>query len=852
MTHSKWLQAMFFMFLIPLSGGLGNHGNLSYIFPLPNSQWISAKTTLIVKTSPEKIHQAISATRFFEVTGSQSGLCSGKVIASDDQTTCIFQPDPPFQPGENVNVRLKTSLWGERDIDYAFQVAQYEINPLKKQTVKPERAIWRFSQNPDYEEPVRSPRIINGVAVPNDFPPFAFDNYATTAPGKLFISTTFLDSKISGPYLLILNNDGSPYFFKRGPSYYTADFKLQPTGVLSAYFYEDAKYVVFDRQYATIDTFQCGNGYTATNHEFLLMPNGHAFLIGYKQAIVNLSEKIPNGREKTPVLAMAFQELDTQKNVILEWRTLDHVNVEDAVHENLLSGTVDYSHLNSIAFDYDGHLLISQKCQSEVSKIDRQTGEFIWRLGGVNNQFEFINESVPICYQHHFRPVPGKPDYYTLFDNGNKRDPQYSRAVEYKIDPQKMTAEKVWEYTFPPDGIYTEMMGSVQILPNGNRLIDACGFPPYYYACELSPEGELLQEITNPALTSYRTKRFEWEGVAAVPDLFLEADNEKVILGMNKFGDTQVDHYNIYHGLSDPPTSLFAASEEPLFEIRTLENQTRHYFRITAVNQEGMESLPSDIESVDVDFYTLGSNMILNHKFVNDDHWSLECLDNAEATGTIENGFYHIQIKNPGDRTKQIQFIQNQLKIEQKARYILEFDGYSDQGRSIEARIEKSVYPNTAYGRQTLRLYPDQKHLSFEFEMKKDTDPEARISFYCGKYIEDIYLDNIMLREVLITNVKNNLQVPETYAIHPNYPNPFNTITTIRYTVGSPGPVKLLIFNVCGQTIRALRNEHPNPGQYRIQWDGLNDAGIQMGSGVYFATLQSGEGRYSIKIILLK
>ena len=852
MAHSIRLKTVLFIFFITLSKGWANQETITYIFPLPNSQWISRKTTLIVKAPPEKIRTILSAPRFFEITGCKSGFHTGKVLSSDDPNTSIFRPDQPFQAGERVNVQLKTSLWGEQNMRYSFQVAPEVEESVYKHTAEANQQLESYSQDQNHTRPVRAPRIINGVAVPNNFPPFTFHNYDETAPGKLFISTTFLDTKISRPYLLILNNDGSPYFFKCGNSYYTADFKSQETGVLSAFFNEDAKYVTFDHQYAIIDTFQCGNGYRADNHDFLLLSNGHAFLTGVKKATVDLSDKIPGGRETTPVVACALQELDTHKEVIWQWRTLDWVNVEDAIYENLYSGTVDYSHLNSIAFDYDGHLLISQKCQCEVSKIDRETGEFIWRLGGVNNQFKFINESVPISYQHHFRMVPGKQNHYTLFDNGNSRDPQYSRAVEYKIDPDNMTAEKVWEYTFPPDGIYTEMMGSVQILPNGNRLIDACGFPPHYYACELSPEDELLQEMTNPALTSYRIHRFEWEGVAAVPDLFLETDNEKVILGMNKFGDTQVDHYNVYHGLSDPPTTLMAASEEPLFEIRSLKNQTRHYFQVTAVSTEGIESPPSNVESVNVDFYTLSSNLIKNHQFDNASHWSLECMENAEANGIVENGFYHIQINNSGDQKKYIQLIQNNLTIEHGARYILEFDGYSSQNRGIVCRIEKNNSPNTAYSDKTQRLYQDQRHLSFEFEMKKETDTNARINFYCGRDDGDVFLTHIMLRQIVLTHTEKTVPNPDAYTLYQNYPNPFNAGTTIRYTVQHPGLVELVVYNLYGQEIKKLQKEYLNTGEYTVQWDGTSSTGIDMASGLYFAVLQVGKFTDSKKLLLLK
>jgi len=85
-----------------------------------------------------------------------------------------------------------------------------------------------------------------------------------------------------------------------------------------------------------------------------------------------------------------------------------------------------------------------------------------------------------------------------------------------------------------------------------------------------------------------------------------------------------------------------------------------------------------------------------------------------------------------------------------------------------------------------------------------------------------------------------------------NYPNPFNPTTTIGYSVAAPGPVEIRIFNVRGQAVRTLVAEHKQAGLYKEAWDGRNDAGLRVASGVYFYRLRVGTFSSVKKLVLLK
>ena len=172
---------------------------------------------------------------------------------------------------------------------------------------------------------------------------------------------------------------------------------------------------------------------------------------------------------------------------------------------NFLASAVDYIHGNAIELDYDGNLLISSRHLNEISKISRSTGEFIWRLGGNNNEFTFVNDTIPFHYQHDIRRLEN--GNITMFDNGNFRAPLVSRALEYQLDEVNKVATLVWSYQHTPV-VYGAFMGSVQRLKNGNTLIGWGGTSPAL--TEVTPSGTIALEMTLPAgVWSYRVMRDE-------------------------------------------------------------------------------------------------------------------------------------------------------------------------------------------------------------------------------------------------------------------------------------------------------------------------------------------------------
>jgi hypothetical protein len=94
--------------------------------------------------------------------------------------------------------------------------------------------------------------------------------------------------------------------------------------------------------------------------------------------------------------------------------------------------------------------------------------------------------------------------------------------------------------------------------------------------------------------------------------------------------------------------------------------------------------------------------------------------------------------------------------------------------------------------------------------------------------------------------------IPTEYALHDNYPNPFNPITNIKYDIPENTHVTIAVYNTLGQHVIDLVNEEQAAGYYHMQWNGLNKRGTPVGSGLYFYRLTTSEFTQSEKMTYLK
>jgi len=99
------------------------------------------------------------------------------------------------------------------------------------------------------------------------------------------------------------------------------------------------------------------------------------------------------------------------------------------------------------------------------------------------------------------------------------------------------------------------------------------------------------------------------------------------------------------------------------------------------------------------------------------------------------------------------------------------------------------------------------------------------------------------------TGVEEREEMPVSFMLGQNFPNPFNPTTEIRYSVSESVDLRLVVYNALGERIRVLRDGRSRPGSYDVEWDGLDDRGREVGSGIYIAVLTGGGRTVARKMV---
>ena len=131
---------------------------------------------------------------------------------------------------------------------------------------------------------------------------------------------------------------------------------------------------------------------------------------------------------------------------------------------------------------------------------------------------------------------------------------------------------------------------------------------------------------------------------------------------------------------------------------------------------------------------------------------------------------------------------------------------------------------------------------------------------HISEQIEPLTVENI---EIMDKNYQLNsfyklsldcpVPVPKEFDLKNNYPNPFNPVTTIKYELPEASLVTLKVYNKLGQMVRTLVDEEKPAGYYSVQWDGENDYGVKVSSGIYFYSIVTNAGYVKVKkMVFLK
>src|SRR5215218_10459223 len=442
-----------------------------------------------------------------------------------------------------------------------------------------QHGVWNFRSRPDL-----SPPAVEVTTQAHD-----------TAPGYIFVSPEKGDVGQGGS--LIVDDRGEVVWFRPLQGRYgrAHNLKVQSYRGKSVLTWMDGvnEYAIFDHSYREIARFGAGNGRNGDHHEFLISPQDTALITIYSPVPRDLSSF--GGLKNDKLWQGIVQEIDIESGeVIFEWHSLDHVGLEESYATVSQDGSrgFDYFHINSIDVDHDNNLLVSARETFAVYKIDRKSGEIIWRLWGKNSDFE-MEPGSRFSFQHDARRLPDGT--ISIFDNGTTifhddlpEAIEESRAIVLEVDEDKMKAKLVSVYTHP-DKKYADAAGNTQVLPNGNVFV---GWGRALAISEFDHDGKMLFDLTLPAENrSYRSFRFPWnaqpDGAPAADAERTSSEEARVYASWN--GATEVERWEVLAGPG--PDRLESLGEVPRdgFETAMLVRTSEAYVAVRARDQSGRE-----------------------------------------------------------------------------------------------------------------------------------------------------------------------------------------------------------------------------------------------------------------------
>jgi len=442
----------------------------------------------------------------------------------------------------------------------------------------PPKDAWTFRSRPDLQPPA-----------------IRVDTQAQdTAPGYVFVAPKKGDGQFG---TLMVDDQGEPVWFRplENRELYPMDFKVQRYGGEPVLTWCESKvvaghgfgeYVILDTSYREITRVRAGNGYKGDHHEFLITPRNTALLTAYGKVRADLTSI--GGEEDHLVWDGVAQEVDIETGeVLFEWHCIDHVGV-DETYGNLSNDKPGeafcYFHINAIDVEPDGNLLISSRNTFTVYKVDRETGEIIWRLGGRKSDFE-VAPGAWTRYQHDVRSQPDGT--ITIFDNGGVKLDGESFGIVLELDMDEMKATLARRYAHPEDR-FSETQGNVQMLPNGNAFVGWGSAPSF---SEFGSDGELLFSASfPPKYQSYRAFRFPWSGRPGEdPAVVAERESgEEVTVYVSWNGATEVAAWQVLAGPGPERLETVGSVARNGFETAIAVRTTEPYVGVRAMDGSGL------------------------------------------------------------------------------------------------------------------------------------------------------------------------------------------------------------------------------------------------------------------------
>jgi len=503
MHHCKRLAALPLLATLALSAQTS--AATVTISPLPGTPTALPQTQISFLGAPAKALGSIS------VVGSSSGRHGGRLRSYASAAGASFLPSKPFTPGESVTVKATLSgAKGTRTkLSSTFTIAQPGVVPATGFPTTPGTPadVQSFQSRPE----------LHPGAVTVHHPAGA-----GSAAGYVFASP-FLGPGQYGP--MIFDSSGSLVWFDPLPGGQdAADFRTQLylgksdltwwQGRTLSLGYGLGEDVIANASYKTVAVVKAGNGLQADEHEFIVTPQGSAYILAYHPVQTDLSSA--GGPAAGLAVEGVIQQIDIHTGLVMwEWHSLGHVDVSESYSKvpDVPSNAYDYFHINSLSTDSHGNVLVSARNTWALYQIDARTGAVMWRLGGKKSTFA-LGPGVQFAYQHNALWLASNE--ISLFDDeGAPPVKPPARGELIKLDQSAKTATLAGQLVRTSGPLTTTSQGNVQALPGGGWMVGWGGDPNL---TEFNAHGEIVYDAQlPPSENSYRVYREAWSGQPSEP-----------------------------------------------------------------------------------------------------------------------------------------------------------------------------------------------------------------------------------------------------------------------------------------------------------------------------------------------
>jgi hypothetical protein len=566
---------------LPRPAGTGLH-----VIPFPGTPDASRRSPVIFSSLSRAELASVT------VTGSHTGLHRGRIEALPARAGTAFVPGRPFAPDEEVRVvaELRSAAAGTASGDpgatrlsFSFGVAAparviaaHHAGAPAHAAVMRHRARARSAGGSAtqsfHSNPGLNPPAVSASADPD------------RRSGDMFLTP----GHFRGGGLMIRNPQGHLVWYDAlagKNAYNLAVQSYQGQRVLTWFQGPPAEDVIANSSYQTVAVVKAVGGYGANLHDFLITPQGTAWLEA--TAVVPADLSSVGGPSNGALVDYVIQEVDIQTGQLLwQWDSYGHIPLQSSHLPIPANGRPwDPFHLNSLQVLPDGNLLLSARHTWSVYKVSTKTGEILWTLGGRDSQFK-MGLGSRFEWQHDVRLMGTR---MTLFDDGAGPSTQNARQSSAKVllvNGAAKTVTLIHRYTHTPP-LLTGAMGSAQTLPNGHIFVGWGTAPDF---SEYTPSG---QQVFNGSFAlgtnSYRAYRFPWAGHPVTPPdvAALAAPNGYTNIWASWNGATTVVAWRVLGGPTPLTLLPLATQSDDKFETQVTVHAQPAYVEVQALNAHG-------------------------------------------------------------------------------------------------------------------------------------------------------------------------------------------------------------------------------------------------------------------------